>query len=342
MEEKRFRYRWRYCRYLLILIFLIDIFGGHTKLSAQDNPAVIIDNIDQISTLLELEQGSTHTVQCSFVLDTEAFRAIKVVFSQIKAFIHLDLSACSLAKGTVSLAGTFKDCICLLSVSIPEGILYSGDEVFMGCKNLITINLPESLQIIFSSSFSGCSSLTSIHIPSDVTTIGKNAFQDCSKLTEIILPAKVSGIGTGAFGGCSSLKNIVITSKSRKYTFVSGILFEKISGGKAIHSYVITGNVPLIPPDVNSIFERAFYKNESMYSIIIPENIITIGDEAFAGCRNMVSIELPGSLSFVGRDALKGCISMQEIVIRKTRKIPAVWDKNWIGDLLYGIIQFKQ
>jgi len=358
MDIKHVLTRWRYFTYLLVLIFFLICPQTNFLLYSQDSESqtsenvisaeridissavITINNPEDLSALLAIEPGSTRTVQLLLTLDTDAFRQLKVIFPQIKAFIHLDMSGCTLAKGTVSLGGTFKDCVCLLSVSIPEGILYSGDEVFMGCKNLQSVKLPSSLQIIFSSAFSGCSNLESLTIPPKVTTIGKNAFLDCSKLTQVVLPEKVSGIGTGAFAGCTSLTEIIITSKSRKYTYVSGILFEQTSGGKALHSYIRTGSVPVIPPDVITIYERAFYNNASLYSVIIPDNIISIGDEAFAQCSGLISIEIGGSVSFIGRDVFKGCTSLQEIVVRKQRKIPQDWDKNWIGGLLYGIIKF--
>lgn len=301
---------------------------------------ITITQLEQLPQLLQLVPGSTHTVNLLLHLETNTFRQLKVIFSQIKAFIHLNMSGCTLAKETVSLGGTFKDCVCLLSIIIPEGILYSGDEVFMGCTNLEQVTLPQSLEIVFSSAFSGCSKLSTIQLPPKVTAIGKNAFLNCAALKEIVIPEKVSGIGTGAFGGCTSLENIVITSKSRKYTYVSGILYEQIGGVKAIHSYIKTGSVPLIPPDVVSIYERAFYNNPFLYSLIIPDNIKQIGDEAFAYCSSLQSIEIAGSVSFVGKEAFKGCTSLQEIVLRKYRKIPADWDKNWIGGLLYGIIKY--
>ncbi len=347
MEIKRLHKEWRYFRYLLIFILIAGF--GMLPLRAQETnsiasaqtDAVVISQTDLLQTLVDIEEGTEKTVRLELVLDNDTFRQIKLVFPKIKGSIHLDMSACTLGGGTVSLGGTFKDCLCLRSVIIPEGILYSGDEVFMGCKNLVSVSLPESLQIIFSSAFSGCASLETITIPSKVTTIGKNAFLNCSKIQKIVIPEKVTGIGSGAFAGCSSLKDIVITSKSRKYTYVSGILFEQISGGKAIHSYILTGNVPLIPPDVIAIFERAFYNNSSLYSVIIPDNIKTIGDEAFANCTALLSIEIPGSVSFVGRDNFAGCSSLQEIVIRKSRKIPSGWDKGWLGNQLYGIIKFN-
>lgn len=341
MEINKVWIAWKYGAFLLIFAFLLGLLKPLVVLHAQEAGTISIDSVEKLPSLLDLETGSSHTVVLAVTLDTEAFRQLKVIFPKIKASIHLDLSGCTLESNTVSLGGTFKDCHCLVSVIVPEGILYTGDEVFMGCINLSSVQLPESLQIIFSSAFSGCSSLESITIPPKVTTIGKNAFLNCSKLTSVVLPDKVSGIGTGSFSGCSSLQDIVITSKSRKYTYVSGILFEQVPGGKAIHTYVKTGTVPLIPPDAVSILERAFYNNTNLYSVIIPENIKTIGDEAFAYCSAMVSIEIPSSVSFAGRDVFKGCTSLQEIVMRKMRKVPPSWDKSWIGDILYGIIKWQ-
>ena len=61
---------------------------------------------------------------------------------------------------------------------------------FRDCVNLQSIAIPNSVTSIGNYAFEGCSALTEIEIPDSVTSIGNYAFRDCTNLTTLTLNAK--------------------------------------------------------------------------------------------------------------------------------------------------------
>lgn len=91
---------------------------------------------------------------------------------------------------------------------IPEKVSYNGQEyevtavgerALLGCDKVLTISLPESILFIKDYAFWGCSNLTEIIIPSSVTSIGKYSFGRCFSLKKLVIPNDVITIGEKAF-----------------------------------------------------------------------------------------------------------------------------------------------
>lgn len=80
---------------------------------------------------------------------------------------------------------SFRDCLGLISVTIPNSVTIIGQYAFSGCSTMTSVTIPNSIESIYSYAFSGCTSLVSITIPQSVTRIGKYAFEDCSGLTSV-------------------------------------------------------------------------------------------------------------------------------------------------------------
>lgn len=54
----------------------------------------------------------------------------------------------------------FSECVTLMSIEIPEGIISIGDSAFRNCPILLSIKIPDSLTFIGDEAFSGCESLS--------------------------------------------------------------------------------------------------------------------------------------------------------------------------------------
>ncbi|MGN1060563.1 MAG: leucine-rich repeat domain-containing protein, partial [Candidatus Coproplasma sp.] len=66
---------------------------------------------------------------------------------------------------------------------------------------------------------------------------------------------------------------------------------------------------------VKSIYEKAFYQNTSITSVIIPDSVESIGDYAFFSCRGLTSITIPDSVTSIGYSAFFGCSGLTSITI---------------------------
>ena len=104
---------------------------------------------------------------------------------------------------------SFRNCTRLKTITLPDGLFYLADGLFMECTSLTKIAIPDGV-VVIGSSFYGCSNLTDITIPDSVTVIDSQAFRECNSLTEMTLSENVSKIGYSAFYRCDSLKSITI------------------------------------------------------------------------------------------------------------------------------------
>ena len=105
---------------------------------------------------------------------------------------------------------TFRYCINLTSVTIPDSVTSIGRLAFGGCTSLTSVTIPDSVTSIGRLAFSECTNLTSAAIPESVTSIGAGAFRDCTRLTSVTIPESVTSIGVGAFYCCTHLTAVTI------------------------------------------------------------------------------------------------------------------------------------
>lgn len=119
-----------------------------------------------------------------------------------------------------------------------EKVIFNGSKImeiepytFKNCVNLKEITLPESLTIIAYDAFFGCSSLTKVVIPDNVTEIEKTAFSQCTSLTEATIGRSVISIGKSCFDGCKKLATVICKGETPARLGVGA--FMKDDGGQS-------------------------------------------------------------------------------------------------------------
>lgn len=125
-----------------------------------------------------------------------------------------------------------------------EKVIFNGSKImdiepytFKNCVKLKEITLPESLTVIDYSAFFGCSSLTKVVIPDIVFEIGKTAFLGCTSLTEATIGRSVRSIGEKCFDGCEKLATVICKGESPARLDVGAFMKdEEHSGTKYIKS----------------------------------------------------------------------------------------------------------
>ena len=134
-----------------------------------------------------------------------------------------------------------------------EKVIFKGSKImdiepytFKNCVKLKEITLPESLTIIEYGAFFGCSSLTKVVIPDNVFEIGKTAFLGCTSLTEATIGRSVRSIGEKCFDGCEKLATVICKGESPARLDVGAFMKdEEHSGTKYIKSIIVpTAAVP--------------------------------------------------------------------------------------------------
>ena len=183
--------------------------------------------------------------------------------------------------------GAFGYCENLTNIEIPNSVIEIGESVFESCKSLTTIEIPNSVTEIKKRLFYGCRNLTNVVIPNSVNTIGRFAFAECYSLTSIEIPNLATSIDSSVFENCTNLANIVVGSGNPKYDSRNGCnaIIETAS-----NTLIIGCQNTIIPNDVASIEEYAFFNCINLANIEIPNSVTSIGNSAFYNCDNLTKI----------------------------------------------------
>ena len=203
----------------------------------------------------------------------------------------------------------------LTNITVPDGVTSIGNEAFYCCDNLTSITIPSSVMRIGKRAFSSCDNLKNVTIPNGITYIGDGAFEWCESLTDISIPGSVIEIGNRVFYGCENLTKINVDSSNTKYSSADGVLFDKGKTWLIQYPEGKKDTVYIIPYDVTSIGNDAFFGCSSLTSITIPNGVSSIGNGAFEYCSSLKSITIPYGVTSIGSEAFYGCSSLASITI---------------------------
>lgn len=99
----------------------------------------------------------------------------------------------------------FTNCSNIVSITIPDSVVYIMNNAFENCSGLKTINLPNTISKIEAYTFANCQSLKIFNIPSSITYISEYAFENCSSLEKVVIPSSVTTIEASTFYNCNIL-----------------------------------------------------------------------------------------------------------------------------------------
>lgn len=229
-----------------------------------------------------------------------------------------DIKSVIIRNGVTSL-GVCAFCYCknMTSITIPNSITSIGRYTFRYCSSLTGIVIPESISKILTSAFDHCSALTSVSIPESVELIADLAFSSCTGLKSITIPKNVTIIGRDPFGGCSNLTSISVDSENTVYDSRNNCnAIIKSSTNELIQGCKNT----IIPEDIKSIYQYAFYGCSCLTSITIPSSVTNIGNSAFSNCKGLTCVTIPNSVTNIGEYAFSGCLDLISVAISENVK----------------------
>ena len=202
---------------------LTELFKDCVRYTSISLNKIITTNVTNMSGMFQGCTGLTSLNLSNF--NASGATDISNMFQGCTGLTSLTLTGFTTSNTSgVNMAGLFKDCSSLSSITLPA-TLYTGKATslagfFQGCSSLSgTLNLTNfdaSSATDISSMFQGCSNLTALTLTGFTTNSTSSVnmarvFKGCSKLSSISLPAsfntsKATSLA-GFFQGCSGLRN---------------------------------------------------------------------------------------------------------------------------------------
>ena len=116
---------------------------------------------------------------------------------------------------------TFRDCRNLVTVTLPDTLVFIGDSAFENCQSLLSIIIPNHVSYIGRSAFFNCLSLYSVTLPNSIESIERSTFLNCSLLASIKMPESIKYIVFQAFMNCSNLLEVELPI-SHQIVYIGG------------------------------------------------------------------------------------------------------------------------
>ena len=189
-----------------------------------------------------------------------------------------------------------------------KAVTYIEDSAFMNCASIESVIIPDGVTFISSSAFAYCTNLSNIDIPDSVTMMGYMVFAFSEKLTSIDLPDNLPIHGI-MFYGCD-LDSISVSSNNAAYYVEGNCLIEKET-----KKLVLGTNTSVIPDDVTSIEDAAFYHRTRLANITVPGSVTTIGINAFTECYGLTNLTIESGVTVIGNFAFSDCNNLVNITI---------------------------
>lgn len=254
------------------------------------------------------------------------------VFSYTSALTHIKLSN---NLKTIDTSCFYNSSI--ENIDLPASLKILATRAFAYCSNLTSVIVPEGVERIEGAVFKSCNNLHEIFLPSTLTYLDNNAIMDCINLKYLFYNGPKENLISALWDPKTLISNleakkvqIIPYSTPASISFLDDIILdEKL---QLINEYNYDKNglmiqndeviacrkdvtTVVIPNNVKSIGDYAFYYCGNLISVTIPNSVTSIGSHAFVGCKSITHITIPNSVTSIGGSAFSYCRGLTSITI---------------------------
>lgn len=213
--------------------------------------------------------------------------------TNVEVVADFSFSGCSSLSGTLSLPetllyigqNTFQDCGFSGNLVLPNSLEYIGGYAFWDAGNFVgTLRIPDKINILYGYTFYSNEKHAFNRLElNNAAKLGEACFWNCSFQGELAIPEGITDIPLKCF-----------------------YYNDKLSSVK-------------FPSTLKTIKESAFGYNYRLGGeLIIPEGVVSIGNRAFGDARQILNLELPSSLQTIQSNAFKNCYGISGITCHST------------------------
>ena len=189
----------------------------------------------------------------------------------------------------------------ITALTLPSSVKTIGADA-IGCHELVSVDLPAGLEYIGNDAFAGCYDLEHIDLPEGLAYIGRGAFRGLGAQS-VRLPSSLTYLGEGAFTGCRSLTSFEVAEGCSAAKAEDGVLYS--ADGTVLIAFPVGREGSFdVPKGTQTIGYAAFAYNK-LSAVSLPEGLTRIDNLAFYG-ESMIQdsqlseVVLPNSLEYIG------------------------------------------
>ena len=286
-------------------------------LDKNDNTASVIASGEKYSGELTIPATVTND-GVSYRVNSIADNAFKDCTKLTKITVQAEITSIGDA--------AFASCDKLTSFTIPNTCSEIGEYAFAGCSSLTNIHIPLCVNSIGIGAFQYCKRLTSISIGDGISELKDKLFYQCENLKDVAMKCDIKTIGSSAFQGCKSLSSISIPAS---VTFIDYSAFRDCESLENIYITDIAAWCNIEFRDFPLEHDRKLYLgNQLVTNLVIPEEVDSIKDCAFYGYTSLESVTIPNSTVYIGYQAFNDCTGLKSVYANKLSE----WCKiNFVG-----------
>ena len=202
------------------------------------------------------------------------------------------------------------------SVTVPNTVTRIATASFADCPNLKNVSIGKGVKCISLLLFDNCKELKSISLPSSITEIDELAFRN-SGLKTISIGKNVKYISRAAFEN-SKLTKITVSSKNKKYSSASGVLYNKNKTNLHIYPNCRKGTKFTIPKTVKQVMPYAFTGNKTLNKVVFSKSINKIGSNSFEKRKKLKKVVFKSKKKIkIAPRAFMNCKALKSVTVPK-------------------------